>query len=66
MLRNDVYQRNLIAFVVDEAHCVKKWYEKYKYRVDDGSEGGYGKSETRGPHVSVPSAARALHGPEGF
>ena len=27
------------------------------------SLGVYGKSETRGPHVSVPSAARALHGP---
>ena len=25
MLPNDVYQGNLVAFVVDEAHCVKKW-----------------------------------------
>ena len=25
MLRNNVYQENLVAFVVDEAHCVKRW-----------------------------------------
>ena len=25
MLCNDVYRTNLVAFVVDEAHCVKKW-----------------------------------------
>ena len=25
MLLSDVYQRNLIAIVIDEAHCVKKW-----------------------------------------
>ena len=25
MLQSDVYQTNLVAFVVDEAHCVKKW-----------------------------------------
>ena len=25
MLLSDVYQTNLVAFVVDEAHCVKKW-----------------------------------------
>ena len=25
MLSTDIYMNNLIAFVVDEAHCVKKW-----------------------------------------
>ena len=25
VLMSDVYQRNLVAVVVDEAHCVKKW-----------------------------------------
>ena len=25
MLQSPVYQNNLVAFVVDEAHCVKKW-----------------------------------------
>lgn len=25
MLRSDVYQRNLVAVIVDEAHCVEKW-----------------------------------------
>ena len=25
LLRTTVYQRNLVALVVDEAHCVKKW-----------------------------------------
>ena len=26
MLSNKVYRDNLVAFVVDEAHCIKKWY----------------------------------------
>ena len=26
MLREEPYYSNLVAFVVDEAHCVKKWY----------------------------------------
>lgn len=26
MFRSDVYQKNLVALVVDEAHCVEKWY----------------------------------------
>ena len=25
LLRSDVYRENLVAFVVDEAHCVKQW-----------------------------------------
>jgi superfamily II DNA helicase RecQ len=25
MLVNPVYRRNLVALIVDEAHCVKKW-----------------------------------------
>jgi len=25
MLLNSVYSRNLVAFVVDEAHCVRMW-----------------------------------------
>ena len=25
VLLSDVYQRNLVAVVIDEAHCVKKW-----------------------------------------
>ena len=27
MLSTKVYKENLMAFVVDEAHCIKKWYD---------------------------------------
>ena len=26
MLSTKIYQNNLVAFVIDEAHCIKKWY----------------------------------------
>ena len=26
MLRSDIYQEMMVGFIVDEAHCVKKWY----------------------------------------
>ena len=26
MLSTKIYQKNLIAFVIGEAHCIKKWY----------------------------------------
>ena len=26
MLEGDLYRRNLVGFIVDEAHCVNKWY----------------------------------------
>ncbi len=25
MLSTDVYRKNLVGFIIDEAHCVKKW-----------------------------------------
>jgi len=26
MFHKDIYQDNLVALVIDEAHCVKLWY----------------------------------------
>ena len=26
MLAGDLYGKNLVGFVVDEVHCMKKWY----------------------------------------
>ena len=26
MLTIDIFLKNLVAFVIDEAHCIKKWY----------------------------------------
>ena len=31
MLAGDVYGKNLVGFVIDEAHCVKKWYVSTVY-----------------------------------
>ena len=31
MLSSDYYRRNLVGFIVDEAHCVKKWYVKHEH-----------------------------------
>ena len=25
MLSSDIYRENLVGFIVDEAHCIKKW-----------------------------------------
>ena len=30
MLLSDVYQQNLVAIVIDEAHCVRNWYVMHK------------------------------------
>ena len=30
VLLSEVYQKHLVAVVIDEAHCVKKWYVQHK------------------------------------
>lgn len=32
MLSSDIYRRFLVGFIVDEAHCVKKWYVDRHYQ----------------------------------
>lgn len=34
MLRTPVYQSNLVAFVIDEVHCVTKWLEILSTLID--------------------------------
>ena len=34
MLLSDPYKENLVALVVDEAHCVKTWYVYYCFLKD--------------------------------
>ena len=29
MLRSDLFQQRMVGFIVDEAHCVKKWYVNF-------------------------------------
>lgn len=31
MLHTEVFQQKTVGFIVDEAHCVKKWYNKNVY-----------------------------------
>lgn len=31
MLRSPVYKKNLVAFIVDEVHCVTKWLVNFMY-----------------------------------
>ena len=32
VLLSEVHQKHLVAVVVDEAHCVKKWYVQHNYK----------------------------------
>ena len=29
MLRSDLFQQRMVGFIVDEAHCIKKWYVNF-------------------------------------
>ena len=31
MLRSKEFQNNMVGFIIDEAHCVKKWYVTFQY-----------------------------------
>ena len=34
MLSSDLYRRYLVGFIVDEAHCVKKWYVLFTFDLN--------------------------------
>ena len=35
LLRSEIYTSRIQAFIVDEAHCIKKWYDKFSSYIID-------------------------------